>query len=873
MALFLIIGLMILPSLYAWFNLKAGWDPYGNTSKIPIAVTNLDKGATIHKNKITKTIHVGDEMVDQLKKNHSLGWTFVSQKEAERGVKHGDYYASILIPKDFSKNISSIIAKSPTHPKIVYTVNEKVNAIAPKITTTGASTITENLNETIVRTASEALFTEFNKVGIELERELPTLRRLKSQIFELQARLPEIKSAGEKILAFEKKLPEIDQKAQKILTIEKLLPDIEKAGQALLQLEERLPEIQKAGDDLATLQSRLPDIQSAVNRVVAIDQSFDHLSKSFNQALANVQAISQVIQKAQSGLNELQSLAENGESTASGIHQFLQANDQTFQTLTPVIQQNLLLIQQTNDGVANTAQALRSGDTPPDVNALSKMQNRLIASRDASQHLENLITTLNQLMPSAQLQAQEKSLQALVKNQDQQINTMTAIQKSMAQSGSTSSSDNEHLLALTEQADRLLTSITNDSQGLSPTVSQDIQKLMTQAENANQTLSQSQSEIPKLQSLLDEANQAVAFGHGELERLQKDMPNIQAKIHSLVVGLQEKMPGLIKGVNQATAFMKNDFPKLVPKIHQAAQFVRQDLPATEADIHKLSDFVQYKLPEVEVTVHKVAGLVRHDLPELERSLHNATSKINAFEKENNLGDIIELLRHNIQKESDFLAHPVLLKEKKVFPIPNYGSGMSPFYTTLCLWVGALLLVSLLRIDVEDSNQNYRSYHIYFGRLLTFITIGLFQALIVTIGDMVLLGAYVKSPFWFVIFALFASVVFMTLVYTFVSLFGNIGKALGIILLVLQLSSGGGTFPIQVSPPFFQSIHPFLPFTYAISLMREAVGGIVGAIVLRDSLYLVFFLVIAILLGVMLKGPLQKYTQRITERAKESKLIH
>ncbi|EFR88546.1 phage infection protein, partial [Listeria marthii FSL S4-120] len=125
----------------------------------------------------------------------------------------------------------------------------------------------------------------------------------------------------------------------------------------------------------------------------------------------------------------------------------------------------------------------------------------------------------------------------------------------------------------------------------------------------------------------------------------------------------------------------------------------------------------------------------------------------------------------------------------------------------------------------------------------------------------------------VLFSMFISVVFMTIVYTLVSLFNNVGKGIAIILLVLQISGAGGNFPIQVSPPFFQAIYPFLPFTYAVSLIRESVGGLYMPTVWIDMSVLAGFAILFIALGILLKKPLDKIVPKLSEKAKRSKLIH
>ncbi|MNZ50200.1 ABC-2 family transporter protein [compost metagenome] len=182
-------------------------------------------------------------------------------------------------------------------------------------------------------------------------------------------------------------------------------------------------------------------------------------------------------------------------------------------------------------------------------------------------------------------------------------------------------------------------------------------------------------------------------------------------------------------------------------------------------------------------------------------------------------------------------------------------------------------MSLLTVQVHGLQEGMKSYHVYFGRYLTFLTIALLQSLVVTIGDLLFLKAYAADPIQFVLFGLFNSAVFMLMIYTFVSVFGNVGKAMAVVLLVLQLAGSGGTFPIQVTPPFFQAIYPYLPFTYAISLMREAVGGSVQDIVIRDFTILLIYVAITLILGVGLKGFVNRITAKSVEKAKSGHLIH
>lgn len=265
--------------------------------------------------------------------------------------------------------------------------------------------------------------------------------------------------------------------------------------------------------------------------------------------------------------------------------------------------------------------------------------------------------------------------------------------------------------------------------------------------------------------------------------------------------------------------------------------------------------------------------IKQNLPAAEAKVKSLADRIRMLEKEGNLNNLIALITLNANKESDFFAQPVLLKENKLFPIPNYGSAMSPFFTTLSLWVGALLLVSMLTVEVHETGIAFKSHHIYFGHYLTFGTLTILQSFFATMGDIWILKAYVVDKLWFVVFGMLLSAIFMLIVYTLISVFGNVGKALAIVLLVLQLAGSGGTFPIQVTPPFFQAIYPFLPFTYAISMMREAVGGILWDIVGKDVTVLLVFVCAALFIGLTLKSAINRAAEKMVKKAKESKLIH
>ncbi len=261
-----------------------------------------------------------------------------------------------------------------------------------------------------------------------------------------------------------------------------------------------------------------------------------------------------------------------------------------------------------------------------------------------------------------------------------------------------------------------------------------------------------------------------------------------------------------------------------------------------------------------------------EYPIVNERIHRLANQIRSFEKETDLNSLIQLLMNNPIAEKSFFEEPIKMNEHRVFPIENYGTGMSPFYSVLAIWVGCLLLISIVAFDIENGTE-YKTREVYFGKLLIFWTIGLLQTAIIVIGDLFILKISVLEPVWFCIFSLFISLVFMSIVYTFVSVFGDIGKAISVILLVLQLAGSGGTYPVELLPKFFQIIHPYLPFTYAISMTREAIGGIIWSKVATDFLFLLIVFLLFILFGTIFKKRLSTLTQKMLQKSRESGLFH
>jgi len=210
---------------------------------------------------------------------------------------------------------------------------------------------------------------------------------------------------------------------------------------------------------------------------------------------------------------------------------------------------------------------------------------------------------------------------------------------------------------------------------------------------------------------------------------------------------------------------------------------------------------------------------------------------NKLEEVNNddIANIIGIMKNNPELMGEYVSNPFDIAEESIYTVPNYGTGMAPIYTTLALWVGCLVLNAVLKPEVgrykRYNRMTLREKH--FGKMLLFCTLAFAQGLIVSLGDLLILKIYTVAPGMFIFFCVYSSVVFSIITFTLLSTLGNVGKALSIIYLILQVAGSGGSYPIQTAPTIFRILQPLFPFTYTLSGMREAIAGPLSGSVAGD----------------------------------------
>ena len=691
----IIIGLIVLPSMYAWPNILSSWDPYSHTNNLKVAVISEDEGATVEG----KNVNLGESLITNLKGNKNLDWQFVSSKQqAEDGVKIGDYYASIVIPKSFSLDITSITRGELKKATIEYSVNEKINAISPKITNSGASALANTIGKNFVEVANGVIFEKLYEAGIKYEENLPTLEKIKGEIFKINDNFTNYENSLNELIG------KVDRGYNVLNIIQRTLPEIDKAATNSIMLANKT--------DVT-----ITDIEGFNEKIIGAIR--EHLEDVLNIS-SEIIDVAKVIQNKTDSAEDVKTNMKVLDSRLEVVYKKLDVVKNIFEYFNSLSNQNIFKNQ---------------------LNVIENIESNVSKLRSINEEIYKNIDYYDNISDD---------------KKEEFIKFSQRINKDVTEFNSKLNSD------------------------IAPQLQQVLSRVDNKVQDISEIISAAQAELPSVNKQISETEEKIQTAYGKLLKLQSEMPIIKSKVQELVNQIKKS-----EGVDSSTLF--------------------------------------------------------------------------------------NFLKVDYKQQAEFFANPVQLKENQLYHIKNYGSAMTPFYTVLSIWVGALLMSSLLTTKVEDEENKYKPYQKYFGRGLLFMIISLLQTLIITLGDMYLLGTQANSPYRFVIYALLISLLFSAIIYTTVCLLGNVGKAVCIILLVLQIGSSGGTFPIQMTSSFFQTLYPKVPFTYSIGLLREAVGGVYIPAVNRDMKILLTYLVITLVGGAILVS-LKARSAKLSRERERSKLF-
>lgn len=704
LALIIIIGLCILPSLYAWFNIYSNWDPYANTGNIKIAAYSEDEGYTGEDGTVQ---NMGGKILDNLKENTAIGWTMVnSGEEAIGGVKSGDYYAAVVIEKDFSYKMFNMFAEGFANPGITYYENEKKNAVATKITDTAVSTLQQSIDAQFVDVVIRTVFEQTNNVSGEIE-------------------------TNNKIKEFTDKLTAVNNN---LITYETTIESLISANKELTT------SVGKAQDEIDSLKGQ---VDTGIDDVTGVQNGISTTRTSLSDFNAKVkESVAQI----ESSLDKVVSELENTTVT---------------------------------DDVRKMADDMIQ--TMKDVNTLKKEALKLEAAIKGIK------------LPSDYDKETQDALNAIgsvIGNADDIREVING-------------------LGITDAADKVTSRIEAELAKKTDSVEDAVRTCKDYASNMRNMFTNSL--MPQIDGILANTEQILATVNTLLESINTTLENTGTIFDGMV--------STIGSTNQS-------------------------------------------LEQMQVIIQGVS-----------EKLKSVTELFNGTTEDERVQALRKLMSGDPDTYGEFFSEPVKIDTVEVYPIANYGSAMTPFYTVLALWVGALLLTALVKVKAEPKNlQGVKLHQLYFGRYLLFFVLGQIQALVVVLGDIYLLHFQIldKGLFWFT--ASLTSFVFTLLVYSLTLSFGDIGKAVAVVIMVIQIAGSGGTFPIELLPSVYRNIYIFFPFPYAINAMRETIGGMYGNMYVKSLLQLMIFAVAALVLGLVIRKPFIKWNHFVEKRMEDTKMM-
>lgn len=600
-----------------------------------------------------------------------------------------------------------------------------------------------------------------------------------------------------------------------------------------------------------------------------IDEDFASVEQTMSEGIQEAKQGLEIIQQVQTALPDIRKLGDQandlGNVTLDGATQLEKALPGITQSVGTILK----AIGTISAGVNTALEDLKNHRLPVEEREAIKQQ---LSESLGKQH-EN-IQQLIQLFTQIQEATGNTDLQDTINR----LNTIDGIVVRLKTDvdnidvNAVTDADLNAIQAEAQQVEATVNSINPDA--IENTVKTILDKLIATIQNAQGQLNKAQQ--IDFEGLLSSTSQTVTNAISLLEKYQAEMPAIKQEIHDANTMLNGNMETIVNGINRGADLYKNDLPVIQDKVSKAAAFMQNDYPGIRKDLTNTLKTVNEKMPDVEAALDKANELIINDWPNIKTGLHKAANAIRKGEKEVDLGEILKLLKLDANKESDFFTQPVEVKEHAVYPIANNGSASTPFYTALCLWVGAVLFSSVATTDVYLEGKDKKRFskrEQFSARMFTFIVMGIGQALIVTLGNYFALGVDVRNPAYSVWFAVLIAITFMIMVYVLVALFGNVGKGIAIIILVLSISGGGGNYPIQVSGKFFQMINPFLPFTHAVNLLRESAGGIYWPNAWFAIWIMVGISVVFSIGGAILYPHLEHRSKKFAALAQKSHLFH
>ncbi|QIZ41207.1 YhgE/Pip domain-containing protein [Bacillus sp. RZ2MS9] len=853
-----IIAVLFVPILYAGMFLWAFWDPYKQLDDLPVAVVNLDKGAVFDG----KPIEVGKGLVDNLKDNKSFKWEFVSEKEAKKGMEGRKYYMLVRIPDDFSSNATTLLKDDPKPLNLEYIPNESLNFLSSQIGGTAIEKIKGEVASTLTKTYAEKMFDSIQDVSKGLADGAEGANKLHDGSSELHDGSSKVTDG----------LHTLQGKSGEIQTgIGKLFDGSGKVTAGLNTLNSKTGEMQigigklvdgsgKVTNGLNTLNSKTSEMQAGIGKLVdgsgKVTDGLNTLNSKTGEMQKGIGELHDGSEKLTGGLNKL--VSKSGElqtgttDLSNGMEQLVGGQNQLevasqkiekgLQDLNSKVKSSaagLEEIQSKGPSILNTVNEKIDG-AGANVNQLNELtQSTAGDAKNAEQEVVNLQKQIESLPKEYQEQLQP-FITSAVKS------TATVQQKAAGVAGGTNklneevkqlkgeinqkTSDAQNKLPNTAKLDSLtegIEKLASAQKGFVENFQGFGKNLNVAKEGANKFKNESGQLIDAINQLADGSGKVT----GGLGALSAGANQMAGGVHQLADGSSQVTGGL--GQLSAGA---NQMAGGVNQLADGSSKVTGGLGTLSVGANQMAGGVN-QLADGSGQVTTGLGTLSTGSTQLidgVNKLADGSGKVtDGLVKVNDgSGELAEKLGEGAEKTGevkgtdktyDMFASPVKVKTEKMAEVPNYGTGFTPYFLSLGLFVGALLLsiVYPLRDTVGVPKSGFSWFISKFGVLLS---VGIIQAIVADVILLFGLGVEVQSIPYFILFSIVTSLAFIALIQCLVTAFGDAGRFIAIITLIMQLTTSAGTFPLELIPKFLQPFNAWLPMTYSVSGLKAVVSS-------------------------------------------------
>lgn len=372
-------------------------------------------------------------------------------------------------------------------------------------------------------------------------------------------------------------------------------------------------------------------------------------------------------------------------------------------------------------------------------------------------------------------------------------------------------------------------------------------------------------ELMRLQGALTQASDDIDSMATDKEdsraKVEQELNEARSGTTELVTTLEQELKGQISTLTSELSSLRSNSGDLGNKLDDLIGNMKSTATSLSGDLAKM-----------QTSLSSTEEVLRETLSDLEKTKKDLDDALN----KGDLDEVRRIIGNNPEAIASFLSDPTVLDKHIIYEMNSNGSSMSAFYTSLSLWIGAIFLVALTNVVPSKKRlatlKDPKPWQTYLGRFGVFGCIAIFQGIIVCIGNVFFVGVQCEHFWLYLLACTFCGLVFSSFVYTLTVCFGSIGKAIAIIMLVMQLGGSGGIFPIQMSAPIFQAIYPWLPFSHSMEAFQGCIAGIYGMQYWSSMFALLLFMVVSFVMGMVLDKPLLKANAFIMEKMEETEVL-